>query len=352
MMPSFWHKRRVLVTGHTGFKGSWLSLLLQQLGAEVTGLALAPATTPALFDDAAVADGMESRIGNINDGDLVSQTLRESNPEIILHLAAQAIVSESYTQPLETLQTNIMGTARLLECARNQPGIRAIVIVTTDKCYENREWLWGYRENDALGGKDIYSSSKACAELVTASYRHAFFDKPDSPVLATARAGNVIGGGDWATDRLLPDMVRAFTAGRPALIRSPSSVRPWQHVLEPLHGYLRLARLCCEDRQFGRAWNFGPELADAAAVATVADRVVNLWGEGAAWHAPAGNPLKESHTLRLDSSQARLQLNWQPRTGLDQALALTVAWYRGWAAGDDPAQLTRRQIAQYMAGHS
>ena len=349
MNPGFWNGKRVLVTGHTGFKGSWLSLLLQALGARVTGLALEPATSPALFSEAQLAAVMDSRIGDINIPGVVSKAMAESQPQVILHLAAQAIVSESYANPLQTLQTNVMGTAMVLDAARRQPGLGCIVVVTTDKCYENREWPWGYREDDALGGKDIYSGSKACAEVVTAAYRSSFFHDGDAPVIATARAGNVIGGDDWSADRLLPDMMRAFMDAKPALIRSPSSVRPWQHVLEPLAGYLRLAECCVTSREFGQAWNFGPELADAAPVSEVADRVVRLWGGDAAWQGGDGNPVRESHTLRLDSSKARLQLGWRPVTDLATALELTVGWYRRRANGEHPAQITRGQIAQYLA---
>lgn len=347
--PAFWQDRRVLLTGHTGFKGAWLGLLLRRLGARVTGYALPPATEPSLCVDLDLPALLDGRLGNINTPGALQSLVTDVQPQVVLHLAAQALVSESYVDPLATWETNVLGTARLLDALRHLQGPCVVVVVTTDKCYENQEWAWGYRETDTLGGKDVYSASKACAELVTAACRQSFFaDRP--VVIATARAGNVIGGGDWSAHRLVPDLIRAFHGGQSALIRSPTSVRPWQHVLEPLAGYLRLAECCAADPAFGKAWNFGPAVEDCWPVQAVADRLVSLWGPGAGWHTEGDNPVKESHALRLDSSLARQQLGWTPRTDLAAALRLTVDWYRAWASGADLRAVTVGQIDDYLAG--
>lgn len=349
MNRDFWKGRRVFVTGHTGFKGSWLSLLLQMLGAEVHGFGLPPATTPALFTDASIADGMHSRFGDIRDFTALSVTVREAQPEVVLHLAAQAIVSESFARPLDTLQTNVIGTANLLEALREQTSVKVAVIVTSDKCYENREGGQAYREGEPLGGNDPYSASKACTELVAASWRYAFFDKANAAAIATARAGNVIGGGDWSHNRLVPDMIRAFMRNENAQLRSPVSIRPWQHVLEPLCGYLQIVERCFADPGFGQAWNFGPGSEDIKPVQYVADKLIQLWGDGASWQQHGHNPVKESHTLKLDSGKAQRQLGWCPRTGLDEGLRLTVEWYKAYAAGTDARRLTETQIAEFLA---
>lgn len=349
MNQAFWKGRRVFVTGHTGFKGSWLALTLQLLGAEVHGYALPPATSPALFTDAAVATGMQSHFGDIRALDALASAVRAANPEIVLHLAAQAIVSESYEQPLDTLQTNIIGTANVLEAARAVPGIKAIIVVTSDKCYENREATQPCREGDALGGNDPYSASKACAEIVAASWRYAFFDGKQQTSVATVRAGNVIGGGDWSRDRLIPDMVRAFLRREPALLRSPDAIRPWQHVLEPIYGYLRLAERCFSDPAFGQAWNFGPDHGDARPVREVADTLAGFWGDAAGWRQQGHNPVKEARTLKLDSSKARQQLQWQPVTDVGEGLRLTAEWYKGFAAGRPARALTETQIEDFLA---
>jgi CDP-glucose 4,6-dehydratase len=352
MNPEFWKGRRVFVTGHTGFKGSWLALLLQMLGAEVHGFALTPTTIPALFTDAKVASGMNSRFGDIRDQAFLATSVRDAAPEIVLHLAAQAIVSESFDKPLDTLQTNIIGTANLLEALRAQKSVKAVLIVTSDKCYENKEGGRAYREDEPLGGNDPYSASKACTELVAASWRYAFFDKPGQPVIATARAGNVIGGGDWSRDRLVPDIMRAFIKQESAQLRSPDSIRPWQHVLEPVLGYLSIAERCFADRSFGQAWNFGPSEADVKPVRHVADRLAQFWGDGAGWTQQGNNPVKEARILKLDSTKAQNLLPWRPRTTLDDGLRLTAQWYRGYAAGNDVRRLTEAQIYDFLARSS
>jgi CDP-glucose 4,6-dehydratase len=349
MNPTFWKGRRVFLTGHTGFKGSWLALLLQQLGADVHGYALPPSTSPALFSDANVASGMHSRFGDIRDRDALAAAVHEAAPDVVLHLAAQAIVSESFDKPLDTMQTNIIGTANLLEAIRSERGVKAVLVVTSDKCYENKEGGRAYREDEPLGGNDPYSASKACAELVTASWRYAFFDKPGQPAIATARAGNVIGGGDWSRDRLVPDMMRAFINRDSALLRSPDSIRPWQHVLEPLCGYLRVVEQCCADRSFGQAWNFGPSDSDVKPVRYVADKLVQFWGDGAKWTQQGSNPVKEARVLKLDSTKAQNLLPWRPRTTLDDGLQLTAQWYKAYAAGTDARRLTESQINDFLA---
>jgi CDP-glucose 4,6-dehydratase len=349
MNAGFWKGRRVFLTGHTGFKGSWLAVVLQMLGAEVHGFALPPATVPALFTDANVASGMRSRFGDIRDQAALTAAVREAAPEIVLHLAAQAIVSESFDKPLDTLHTNIIGTANLLEALRGQRDVKAVLIVTSDKCYENKEGGRAYREDEPLGGNDPYSASKACTELVTASWRYAFFDKPGQPAIATARAGNVIGGGDWSRDRLVPDMMRAFIKRENALLRSPDSIRPWQHVLEPVCGYLRVVEQCLADRSFGQAWNFGPGESDVKPVRYVADKLVQFWGDGANWKQQGTNPVKEARVLKLDSTKAQNLLPWRPRTTLDDGLRITAQWYKGYAAGNDARRLTETQINDFLA---
>jgi len=356
MDPASWKGRRVFLTGHTGFKGSWLSLWLQALGAEVSGYALAPATAPALFDLARVGEGMTSTLGDIRDLAGLTAALQQARPEVVLHLAAQALVRASYGDPVGTYGTNVMGTVHLLEAVRATPGVRAVVVVTSDKCYENREWLWGYREDEPMGGHDPYSNSKGCAELVTGAYRRSFFPPSrhaeHGVALASARAGNVIGGGDWAEDRLVPDILRAIEADQPAVIRSPGAVRPWQHVLEPLSGYLTLAEaLLQQGSGFAEAWNFGPFDADARPVAWLVESLTRTWGEGAGFRIEAaGDALHEAHLLKLDTSKARARLDWQPRWDLGTCLASIVQWHRARLAGADPRALTLDQIAAYQAG--
>ncbi len=349
MNADFWRGKRVFLTGHTGFKGGWLSLWLQSMGAEVHGYALTPPTKTNLFTAAEIGKGMmSSEIADIRDANRLRRAMQVAQPEIIFHLAAQPLVRYSYAQPVETYAVNVMGTVHLLEAARATPGVKAVVNVTTDKCYENREWVWGYRENEALGGFDPYSSSKGCAELVTAAYRRSFLE-PAGIALASARAGNVIGGGDWAEDRLLPDFLRAMDAGVMLKIRSPQSTRPWQHVLEPLSGYLMLAeRLYTAGRQFAEAWNFGPSDEDARSVRWIVERLAEMQ-QDVKWQCDEAPQPHEAHYLKLDSSKAHGLLNWEPRWRLQAALQKTLEWHRAWRNGEDMYALTLSQIAQYQA---
>ena len=350
MNPDFWRGKRVFLTGHTGFKGGWLSLWLQSMGAEVHGYALAPPTGTNLFTVAGVGTGMaSSEIADIRDAGRLCQAMQAACPEIVFHLAAQPLVRYSYTQPVETYAVNVMGVVHLLEAVRATPGVQAVVNVTTDKCYENREWVWGCRENEALGGFDPYSSSKGCAELETAAYRRSFLEQA-GVALASARAGNVIGGGDWAEDRLIPDFLRAMDAGAPLKIRSPQSTRPWQHVLEPLSGYLTLAeRLCTEGMPFAEAWNFGPNDADARPVRWIVERLAEM-RQDVKWQCDETLQPHEAQYLKLDSSKAKDRLGWQPRWRLHDALHKTLEWHQAWRNGADMHALTLAQIAQYLPG--
>jgi CDP-glucose 4,6-dehydratase len=344
--PAFWAGRRVLVTGDTGFKGAWLALWLARMGAEVRGFALAPATEPSLFTTARVTDVVEHVTGDVRDAAAVATAVADR--EIVLHLAAQSLVRRSYREPIETFGTNVMGTANVLEAVRNAPGVRAAVVVTTDKVYENREWAWGYRENDTLGGHDPYAASKACTELAASAWRRSFF--ATRPIIATARAGNVIGGGDWSEDRLVPDLARAAIARAPAVLRNPRAVRPWQHVLDPLAGYLLLAeRLAGGDTTVADAWNFGPADADAIPTGALADRFCAGWGAGASWRHDGAPQPHESGVLRLDCAKARLALGWRPRLPLDTGLDWTCSWYRDVAGGRDARDATLEQIDRYAA---
>ena len=348
----FWRDRRVLVTGHTGFKGAWLSLWLGRLGARVTGFALPSTTSPNLFTLAAIERRIDSQLGDVRDLSAVDAVMARSRAEVVFHLAAQALVRRSYVDPVGTYAVNVMGTAHVLDAARRASGLRAIVVVTSDKCYENREWWWPYREGEAMGGHDPYSSSKGCAELVTAAWRRSFFlSDGAAPVgLGSARAGNVIGGGDWAEDRLVPDCMRAFSSGEPAVLRRPAAVRPWQHVLEPLSGYLTLAeRLASDPRAFGEAWNFGPATDEARPVAWVVDRLSRFWGDGARWERDPGTHPHEAGLLQVDASKARARLGWTPRLSLEEGLRWTVDWYRRFGAGEDAAALTLDQIQRFEA---
>lgn len=348
MNPSFWRNKRVLVTGHTGFKGSWLSLWLQDLGAELHGIALDPPTTPNLFSEACVADGMSSNILDIRDYGQVRSAVKKIAPEIVIHMAAQPLVRYSYKNPIETYATNVLGTVHVLEALRETSGVKAIVNVTTDKCYENREWVWGYRENEPMGGFDPYSSSKGCAELVTSAYRRSFF--ADLGVgLATARAGNVVGGGDWSEDRLIPDALRAFERADPVIIRNPNATRPWQHVLEPLSGYLTLAeRLYEEPEAYSEGWNFGPRDEDAKSVEWIVDALAERWGEEAVWNIDAGEHPHEAHFLKLDISKAQSRLNWQPKWTIKQALDRIVEWHQIWMNHGDIKAVCHQQIKMYQ----
>ncbi|WP_097062943.1 CDP-glucose 4,6-dehydratase [Sphingomonas guangdongensis] len=346
--PAFWTGKRVFLTGHTGFKGSWLSLWLQQLGAQVTGFALAPPTSPALFEVARVADGMTSHIGDIRDAVALEEALRAADPEIVIHMAAQPLVRASYDDPVGTYATNVMGTVHLLDAVRRAPAVRAVCVVTTDKCYENREWAWGYREDEAMGGHDPYSNSKGCAELVTSAYRRSFFTGDGCAAIASGRAGNVIGGGDWATDRLIPDILRAVAAGEPVLIRNPLATRPWQHVLEPLSGYLVLCQQLWHDpAAAAEAWNFGPRDEDARPVQWIVERMCALWGAGADWTRDPSVQPHEANYLKLDISKARAGLGWQPHWTLSAALESIVAWHRAWLAGDDMRRYCTRELERF-----
>jgi CDP-glucose 4,6-dehydratase len=349
MSRTFWRGKRVFLTGHTGFKGGWLTLWLADMGAEVHGYALAPPTVPNLFTVANLQDRLvRSTIADIRDAAALAQAMQTAQPDIVLHLAAQPLVRYSYAAPVETYAVNVMGTVNLLEAVRLTPSVKAVVNVTTDKCYENREWVWPYRENEAMGGFDPYSSSKACSELVTAAYRCSFLDAAGIQ-LASARAGNVIGGGDWADDRLVPDFLRALDAGRALTIRSPQATRPWQHVLEPLSGYLMLAeRLFTGGHGFAEAWNFGPEETDARPVQWI---VEYLCGQvpGAVWQCDAAPQPHEANMLKLDSSKAKAQLGWRPRWDLQTALGMTLAWHQAWKQGLDMAATCVQQAQAYEA---
>ena len=349
---SFWHGRRVFITGHTGFKGSWLTLWLRDLGAEICGFALPPETEPNLFRLANVPLGIRSEIADIHDLQRLQSILWDFQPEVVFHLAAQSLVRTSYEDPVGTYAVNVMGTVNLLEAVRHCATVRAVVLVTTDKCYENKEWVWPYRETDRLGGHDPYSNSKACAELVVSAYRDSFF--PPSKyahhgvAVASVRAGNVIGGGDWARDRIIPDAIRAFAAKKALQIRNPSAIRPWQHVLEPLRGYIQLAeRLVRNGIQYGGAWNFGPEGSDAKPVEWIIRELASVWGGNPAWEIDQQTHPHEAQTLKLDWSKAFSNLQWKPILPLKQALQLTADWYHRWNSGEDVRALTIGQIGHY-----
>jgi CDP-glucose 4,6-dehydratase len=347
--PAFWQGKRVLLSGHTGFKGSWLSLWLQSLGAKLRGVALAPPTSPSLFQEAHVAANMEHRIADIRDSAAVQSQLVEFRPEIVIHMAAQSLVRLSYQQPIETYATNVMGTVHVLEAARQTDSVRAIVNITTDKCYENVERTAGYREDEPMGGHDPYSSSKGCSELVSSAWRRSFF-RDAGIAIATARAGNVIGGGDWATDRLVPDILRALESAQPVLIRHPDAVRPWQHVLEPLSGYLVLAeRLFEQGQTYAEGWNFGPSEADARPVQWIVERLCKAWGSDARWNLQPGQHPHEAGYLRLDISKARQRLQWAPRWDLEAALIHIAKWHRAWREGEDVRAVCIKQIFEYNA---
>lgn len=345
--PGFWNGRRVLLTGHTGFKGSWLALWLQSLGARVTGYSLPPPTRPSLFDLAGMGQGMTSVEGDVRDLAGVEAAVRQARPEVVIHMAAQSLVRASYQDPVETFSTNVMGTVHLLEAVRRAEGVRVVLVVTSDKCYENREWVWPYRESDPMGGHDPYSASKGCAELATAAWRRSWFADGEGARIASVRAGNVIGGGDWAADRLVPDLLRAAAQGRPLLVRRPRAVRPWQHVLEPLHGYLLLAQRLWDDPACAGAWNFSPDAGDTRPVAWVVERLAELLG--VEWRLDDRAHPHEAHSLRLDSSRAREGLGWRPLLPLEQALRWIVEWERAHRAGADLRAATQAQISAYQA---
>ncbi|MEI8198975.1 MAG: CDP-glucose 4,6-dehydratase [Eubacteriales bacterium] len=351
--PSFWNGKRVLLTGHTGFKGSWMSIWLKEMGTKLTGFALTPPTSPSLFEDAHVAEGMMSVIGDIRDPVAVRKVFADTHPEIVIHMAAQPLVRESYKFPAETYAINVMGTVNVLEAVRHTPGVRSVVIVTTDKCYENREWIWGYRENEPMGGYDPYSSSKGCAELVTSSYRHSYFNPSQygmhNVALASARAGNVIGGGDWADDRLIPDIMRAVMAGNPVNIRSPYATRPWQHVLEPVGAYLLLAqKLFSDGPAYSEGWNIGPRIDEARDVEYIVRTICKEWGEGASFFIDANPQPHEAGYLKLDISKIENRLDWHPVWHLPDTIEKTVFWYKAYARGQDARELCLSQLRQYI----
>ncbi len=337
------------MTGHTGFKGSWLCLWLKLMGAKVTGYALEPPTKPSMFEVANVKKALEQSIfGDIRDLPFFIDSMQKAAPEIVIHMAAQPLVRDAYIDPVLTYSTNVMGTVNMLEAVRNSPGVKAVLNITTDKCYENNEWPWGYRENEPMGGHDPYSSSKGCAELVSSAYRRSFLQRAGI-ALATARTGNVIGGGDWAGDRIIPDAMRAFMGKKVLMVRNPNATRPWQHVLEPLAGYLMLCRqLVADPEAYAQGWNFGPGDDDAQPVSTLADIMIKKWGNGAEWQPLKGEHPHEAHYLKLDCSKARAQLKWQPRWGLEQALDETLHWYKTWQKKGNMHDFTLSQIQKHI----
>ena len=348
----FWRGKRVFITGHTGFKGSWLSLWLQSKGVHVTGYSLPPPTKPSMFLAAKVSEGMTSIIADIRDLDQLRKCIAEHNPEIIFHMAAQSLVRYSYNHPVTTYSTNVLGTVNILEAVRNSDSVRVVINVTSDKCYENKEWVWGYRENEPLGGRDPYSSSKACAELVASAYRSSYFPIEEyenhGVAVASVRAGNVIGGGDWSLDRLIPDIMKAFMENRPVIIRSPGATRPWQHVLDCLSGYVCLAeRLWNNGQEYAQGWNFGPDAEDAKTVSWVVEHLTKSWGEGATWEVDSSRNPPEAHYLRLDCTKAKTILGWSPRLPLTKALEWTVEWYRHYQENKNMQDLSIAKIAGY-----
>lgn len=348
--PSFWKGKKVFVTGHTGFKGSWLSLWLQSMGADVKGYSLTPPTNPSLFLVADVAKNMESQIGDIRDLLPLKESMLAFNPDVLIHMAAQPLVRLSYIEPVDTYTTNVIGTVNVLEAARVCSNLKAIVSVTTDKCYENKEWAWGYREDEPMGGHDPYSSSKGCAELVTAAYRNSFFNTKDSAALATARAGNVIGGGDWADDRLIPDILKAFENSKSVVVRNPLSTRPWQHVLEPLSGYLVLAEhLYQYGQEYAQAWNFGPRDQDCKSVEWILNSIIKTWGEDAAWDLDVNNNPHEAGFLKLDCSKAAQNLKWEPKWNLEFTLKSIVNWHKAFMNKEDLKKECLKEIRLYTA---
>lgn len=351
--PAFWAGKRVMITGHTGFKGSWLSLLLQDLGSIVQGYSLAPSTRPNHYELVRVSDGMKSELGDVRDFASLRESVEKFHPQIVFHLAAQSLVRPSYDDPRETYSTNVMGTVNVLEAIRQCVGIRVALIVTSDKCYENKERDRGYTEDEPMGGFDPYSSSKGCAELVTASFRNAFFNPHDyhshGTSIATVRAGNVIGGGDWAKDRLIPDIIKAFMEGRDAQIRNPDAIRPWQHVLDSLSGYIILAQRAWEQGPaFAEPWNFGADEEQSRPVHWIAEHLASLWSQDSRWIAAGESATKhEAHYLKLDCSKAKSRLGWRPRLNLRDALEWTVEWYRAYSGREDMRGATLAQIHRY-----
>jgi CDP-glucose 4,6-dehydratase len=350
--PAFWAGRRVFLTGHTGFKGAWLSLWLESMGAKLTGFSNAVPTDPSLYELARVGEELENVVGDVRDPEAVSAALSTCDPEVVIHMAAQPMVRRSFVEPRETYETNVMGTVNVLEAARAASNVRVIVNVTSDKCYENKEWDWGYRENEPMGGHDPYSSSKGAAEIVTAAYRRSFFSDPDGPRLASGRAGNVIGGGDWGEDRLVPDVMRAVLAGETVRVRNPNAIRPWQHVINPLSGYLVLAEALWHDPSLATGWNFGPADEEAQPVGHLVERLSQLWPDRVKWQVDDGPHPHEAHYLKLDSSSARQRLSWRPLAPLDTALSATADWYRAFESNTDMRDFTLGQLSQLTAANA
>jgi CDP-glucose 4,6-dehydratase len=353
MNDHFWKNKKVFLTGHTGFKGSWCVLWLKSLGADITGYSLEPPTRPSLFESARVDEGIRSVIGDIRDFQYLKKCLGETAPDIVIHMAAQPLVRKSYQDPVGTYATNVLGTVHLLEAVRQGTGDPVVINITTDKCYENKELDRGYRENEPLGGADPYSSSKACSEIATSAYRDSYFRSKDGRArgvaLATCRAGNVIGGGDWAEDRLVPDIVRALMDGREVIIRNPNSVRPWQHVLDPLNGYFTLIEKLFENRsQYAEAWNFGPDEDAAKPVSWIVDQLFMFWGKKSFWKKDQNDNPHEANLLKLNCSKAKSRLGWRPKLGLEEALRWTAEWFKAYAGGGDMRQFSESQIRKFM----
>jgi CDP-glucose 4,6-dehydratase len=353
-LESFYQNRNVFLTGHTGFKGSWLSLWLAKMGARVTGFSLNPPTDPSLYELCHIDSLVKSVIGDVRDYAKLHEAMVQAKPEIVIHMAAQPLVRDSYKIPVETYATNVMGTVHMLESVRSCSTVRAVVNVTTDKCYENREWIWGYRENEPMGGYDPYSNSKGCSELVTSSYRSSYFNPKDygkthTVALASARAGNVIGGGDWAADRLIPDIIRSFLKNEKVLIRSPHAIRPWQHVLEPLSGYLELAQALYEKgAEYAEGWNFGPDDSDAKPVEWIVEKMCRKWGDGASFSIDKNPQPHEASYLKLDCSKARMKLGWVPRWNLDTALDKIIEWTKAYNNRESLKEMCGKQIEEFM----
>jgi len=352
LFQGFYSKRPVLITGHTGFKGAWLCAWLHTLGANVVGYALAPPTDPSMFEACSLKERMTSILGDIRDLNMLRGVFEKHHPEIVFHLAAQALVTDSFRRPVETFETNVIGTVNLLETCRETSSVRVLINVTSDKCYENQEWPWGYREIDRLGGHDPYSASKACAEFVTNAYLSSFFRAEDygkhGKAVASVRAGNVIGGGDWAENRLIPDCLRGLIENKSIVIRNPESIRPWQHVLEPLHGYLLLARrLFLDGPIFSGPWNFGPDSEGAKPVRWVVEKLLELWGSQKTWTHDQPKPTGEAHVLKLDSSKARSKLCWEPQWTIPEALLKTMEWYRAFYDGQEMLPVTEDHIKAF-----
>jgi len=349
--PKFWKNRKVLITGHTGFKGSWLSLWLQHLGAKVTGISLDPPTTPSLYQQAEVAVGMTSLRQDIRNGEELKKIFQQCQPEIVFHLAAQPLVRYSYKAPVETYETNVMGTLHVLEAIRATDTVQASILITTDKCYQNREWHWGYREIDPMGGYDPYSSSKGAAELLIASYRDSYLSN-----IASVRAGNVIGGGDWAEDRLIPDIIRAFQKNEIVEIRNPNAIRPWQHVLEPLAGYIQLAeQMVAKPKRYAQAWNFGPNDDDAKPVEWIVKQIAQQWSKlnrQADWKIDQADHPHEANYLKLDCSKAHAMLNWYPKWNLQMALQKIITWHHAETDNKNMREVTLSQIEEYMGNEN